>query len=45
MTQSVVQDKVSPGVGRGASIGAATGVLKLEQMPMVNLEAPKRRVG
>ena len=42
MTQSVVQDKVSQALVGALRSAQQRGVLKLEQMPMVNLEAPKR---
>ena len=42
MTQGVVQDKVSQALVGALRSAQQRGVLKLEQMPMVNLEAPKR---
>jgi arginyl-tRNA synthetase len=38
----VVQDKVSQALVGALRSAQQRGVLKLEQMPMVNLEAPKR---
>ena len=42
MTQGVVQDKVSQALIGALRSAQQRGMLKLEQMPTVNLEAPKR---
>lgn len=42
MTQGVVQDKVGRALVEALRSAQQRGMLKLEQMPVVNLEAPKR---
>lgn len=42
MTQGVVQDKVSQALVGALRAAQQRGLLKVEQMPVVNLEAPKR---
>ena len=42
MTQGVVQDKVSAALVGALRLAQQRGVLKVEQMPAVNLESPKR---
>ncbi len=42
MTQGVVQDKVSEALVGALRSAQQRGILKVEQMPAVNLEAPKR---
>ncbi len=42
MTQGVVQDKVSQALVEALRLAQQRGTLKLEQMPVINLEAPKR---
>lgn len=42
MTQGVVQDQVSEALVGALRLAQQRGVLKLEQIPIVNLEAPKR---
>ena len=42
MSQGVVQDKVSAALVGALRLAQQRGLLKVEQMPVVNLEAPKR---
>lgn len=42
MTQGVVQDKVAEALTGSLRLAQQRGILKLEQMPVINLEAPKR---
>ena len=42
MTQGVVQDKVSDALVGALRLAQQRGMLKVEQMPVINLEAPKR---
>ncbi len=42
MTQGVVQDKVAEALTGSLRLAQERGILKLEQMPVINLEAPKR---
>ncbi|MGZ8422718.1 MAG: arginine--tRNA ligase domain-containing protein, partial [Nitrospira sp.] len=42
MSQGVVQDKVSAALVRALRLAQQRGLLKVEQMPVVYLEAPKR---
>lgn len=42
MTQGVVQDRVGQVLTESLRFAQQRGVLKLEQMPVINLEAPKR---
>lgn len=42
MTQGVVQDKVSDALAGALRLAQQRGMLKVEQMPVINLEAPKR---
>lgn len=42
MTQGVVQDKVAEALTGALRLAQQRGILKIEQMPAINLEAPKR---
>jgi len=42
VTQGVVQDKVSDALVGALRLAQQRGMLKVEQMPVINLEAPKR---
>ena len=42
MAQGVVQDKVADVLASALRLAQQRGILKIEQMPVINLEAPKR---
>mgnify|MGYP000255155868 CR=1 FL=1 len=42
MAQGVVQDKVADALAAALRLAQQRGILKIEQMPVINLEAPKR---
>ncbi len=42
MAQGVVQDKVADALAGALRLAQQRGILKVEQMPVINLEAPKR---